>query len=184
MRELEIVFTKPKDPSAKAVLTCVRTDGSRTWIKLPGAFPVHDMVHYAVETEMKVGQGFFGLIAQGWDIEDFGVPEKRAKMPFEALWVEHVVGIIWREYVTRDVSPYPEFCDAINATLEALREGIGRNAKRSGPRADYSDVNESEIGRQVSEEQRSRIMERTGETVAKWARTPPGEVLTLNFAID
>src|SRR3954464_3101234 len=134
MPDLRILFAKAKDPASQDVLTCIRNDGSRTWSKLHAAFPVHDMTHYAVETEMKAKDGFFGLVAQGWDITDFGIPEKRARMPLQALWVEHVVGVVWREFVTRDASPFQEFSAAIDATLGALRESMAANAQRKGPR--------------------------------------------------
>ncbi len=183
MPELQILFAKAKDPTAQDVLTCMRSDGSRTWSKLDAVFPIHDMTHYAVETELNAKDGFFGLIAQGWDITDFGIPEKRAKMPLEALWVEHVVGIVWTEYVTGDSGSYPEFCEAINATVHALRESLNRNLKRQGPRADYSASEQAVLGRVVSEASRVSIMKRIGELANQWAQTPPSERLVLAFAL-
>lgn len=163
MPELQILFAKAKDPTAQDVLTCVRSDGSRTWSRLDAVFPIHDMTHYAVETELNAKDGFFGLLAQGWDITDFGIPEKRAKMPLEALWIEHVVGIVWREYVTRQAGSYEEFCEAVNATVHALRESLSRNLKRQGPRADYSATEQAVLDRVISEASRARIMNRIGD---------------------
>lgn len=61
MPPLRILFAKAKDPVAQDVLTCIRANGSRTWTKLHAAFPIHDMTHYAVETEIGAKDGFFGL---------------------------------------------------------------------------------------------------------------------------
>ena len=181
MPSLRILFAKAKDPDSQDVLTCIRSDGSRTWSKLHAAFPIHDMTHYALESEMDAADGFFGLLAQGWDITDFGIPEKRAKMPLEALWIEHVVGIIWREYVTRQAGSHEEFREAVRATVHALRENLDRNAKRTGPRADYSEREQSVLDREISEESRARVMSRIGELAAQWARTPRGETMELLF---
>lgn len=181
MPKVQILFAKAKDPSSKDVLTCVREDGSRTWSRLHAAFPIHDMTHYAVESEMRAKDGFFGLIAQGWDIGDFGIPEKRARMPLEALWVEHVVGIVWREFVTREISDYANFAAAISATLTALRESIKQNSQRQGPRAEYSEQERSILEKGIPPESRTNIMRRMGELAATWAQTPPGSHVELTF---
>ena len=184
MPDLRILFAKAKDASSQDVLTCIRKDGSRTWSKLHAAFPIHDMTHYAVESEVGARDGFFGLLAQGWDIGDFAVPEQRARMPLEALWVEHVVGIIWREYVTREATSYADFESAITATLAALRDSIGRNAKRQGPRARYSEADLAILERRISEAERARIMARIGELAGAWARMPRGETMEIAFGTD
>jgi hypothetical protein len=142
------------------------------------------MTHYAVESELKVPDGFFGLLAQGWDITDFGVPEKRALMPLEALWVEHVVGVIWREYVTSDASSYEDFAAAVNATISSLSENLNRHAKRGGPRPDYSDEERSILERTVSEADRASALRRIGELAAVWAQTPRGGTMELEFRVD
>jgi hypothetical protein len=179
--DLRILFTKAKDPASQDVLTCIRPDGSRTWSRLHSAFPVHDMTHYAVETEMQARDGFFGLLAQGWDITDFGIPEKRARMPLEAIWVEHLVGVIWREFVTREATSYEDFCASVEASLAALRSNLNRHSQRQGPRPEYSDAEMQILERGVPEETRARIMTKIGELAASWACTPRGEILELAF---
>src|SRR6185437_11388716 len=71
-REMKIQFTKKADGSA--VFKCVRPDGSVTWQKQEGKhaafFPLHDLTHYAVETELGFRRGFYGLIAEGWEIAE------------------------------------------------------------------------------------------------------------------
>ena len=70
-RSLIIHFTKRTDGGA--LLKCVRADGSTTWQrqdeKNAAFFPLHDLTHYAVETELGFRRGFYGLIAEGWDID-------------------------------------------------------------------------------------------------------------------
>jgi hypothetical protein len=179
--KLRILFAKAKDPASQDVITCIRADGSRTWSKLHAAFPIHDMTHYAVETVLEVKNGFFGLLAKGWDITDFAIPEKRARMPLEALWVEHVVGIVWREYVMRDASTYADFCSAINSTISSLRDSIERNKSRQGPQPDYSDQEMAILARTIRGSERAAIMARLAELGATWAGTPRGEVMEISI---
>lgn len=52
---------------------------------------MHDLTHYAVETILDCRRAFFGLVSEGWDLEDFGTPWPRGPMPAEALTVEVIV---------------------------------------------------------------------------------------------
>jgi hypothetical protein len=45
-----------------------------------------------LETELGFGRGFFGLIAEGWEIEDTTGKGARGPLPDEAKLVEHIVG--------------------------------------------------------------------------------------------
>jgi hypothetical protein len=77
------------------ILRCTRPDGSVTWQKLQkhaAHFALHDLTHYAVETSLGYRHGFFGLIAQGWDMDDTTGKGTRGKVPAEAVEVETVVG--------------------------------------------------------------------------------------------
>lgn len=38
-------------------------------------FPAHDMTHYAVETTFGYTEGFFGLVADGWDMSDWNAED-------------------------------------------------------------------------------------------------------------
>ena len=80
-----------------AALSCVRADGTVTWQRQDGAqgrfFPLHDLTHYAVETVLDL-HGFYSLVAEGWDLTDFGRPWPRGEIPPEALVVEHIVGFL------------------------------------------------------------------------------------------
>ena len=92
-----------KRPDGGAVLRCVRADGSVTWQRQDGPraafFPFHDLTHLAVESTLGFRAGFYGLIADGWDIDDTGGKGRRGRLPPEAVLVEHVVGLLDRERV-------------------------------------------------------------------------------------
>jgi len=83
------------------VLTCVRPDGSiaRHHYGGPTAmfFPKHDLTHFVVETALGLRRGFYGLVAEGWNLADFGTPWPRGKPPVDADPVEDVVQLLDRE---------------------------------------------------------------------------------------
>src|SRR5688572_948750 len=92
--ELRVRFTKRTD--GVVVLQCVRSDGSVTWQrhdKQGVFFSFHDLSHFAVETAMGFRKGFYGLLAEGWDISETDGKGARGKLPPEAVLVEHVVGL-------------------------------------------------------------------------------------------
>ena len=61
MAELRIQLTKRGD--GDVVLRCIRADGSATWQRHRGRhagfFPLHDLTHYVVETELRSRRGFY-----------------------------------------------------------------------------------------------------------------------------
>src|SRR2546430_3915906 len=87
MNDLLIRIKKKSDGSA--ALSCLRPDGSVTWQRQNGQqgrfFPLHDLTHYAVEAVLGHARGFYGLVAEGWYLADFGNPWPRGPLPPEAL---------------------------------------------------------------------------------------------------
>jgi hypothetical protein len=83
------------------ILTCVRPDGTVARQHYRGAtarfFPRHDLAHYAVETELALARGFYGMVASGWSLGDFGAPWPRGPMPEDMDPVEQIVGLLDRE---------------------------------------------------------------------------------------
>jgi len=78
------------------VLNCMREDGSVTWQKQArnaAHFSLHDLTHYAVEKSLGYRRGFFGLIAEGWEIDETTGKSERGALPPEALEVERIVGL-------------------------------------------------------------------------------------------
>src|ERR1700733_6609574 len=92
MLRIEIV----KQPDGAGVLRCTRQDGSVSWQKQTRHavhFAAHDLTHFAVETVLGYRRGFFGLIAEGWEVEDTTGKGARGPIPEEAGEVEKIVGL-------------------------------------------------------------------------------------------
>jgi hypothetical protein len=107
---LRIEISKRSDGTG--VLRCIRQDGSVTWQKQPkhGAhFALHDMTHYAVETALGYRRGFFGLIAEGWELEDTTGKGTRGPLPIEAVQVEQIVGLFDSERISGSLWTVDEF---------------------------------------------------------------------------
>jgi hypothetical protein len=85
-----------RQPDGAGVLRCTRQDGSVTWqkqTKHAAHFAVHDLTHFAVETVLGYRRGFFGLIAEGWEVEDTTGKGTRGALPAQALEAEKIVGL-------------------------------------------------------------------------------------------
>ena len=93
---LTIRFKKNRDGTA--AFSCTRADGTVTWQRHQAAharfFPRHDLTHYAVEMVLGHRRGFYGLVAEGWDLEDFGTPWPRGPIPADADPSELIVGFL------------------------------------------------------------------------------------------
>ncbi len=140
-RSLRIEIVKRADGAG--LLRCYRADGSVTWQKQPERHAVHfthhDLTHYAVETTLGYGQGFFGLIAAGWDIEDTTGKGVRGPLPDEAGEVESVVGLFDSERGSGTIWTADEFAEFAprkltrkldEASLRAIRLTRGRLFRR------------------------------------------------------
>ncbi|TMU55288.1 hypothetical protein [Flagellimonas algicola] len=125
---MKIQFKKRK--SKASILNCIREDGSVTWSQIHPNFEVHDLAHYAVETVLGFKKAFYGLLSDGFNIEDFELQrDKRpealvpANLPPESLQTEHLVNLLLtdlqsggehlnliptlKEILTREGLPYP-----------------------------------------------------------------------------
>jgi hypothetical protein len=106
--ELTVAVTKHADGSTVFRLT--RADGTATWQRTRGAtgafFPPHDLTHYAVETVLGHRRGFYGLVAEGWDLGDFGAPWPRGRLD-DADPSELIVGFLDRTGSTTPPRPAP-----------------------------------------------------------------------------
>lgn len=87
----DLIIRIRKNADGSAILSCLRADGSVTWQRQTGThgrfFPIHDLTHYAVETVLGHRRGFYGLVAEGWNVTDFGAPWPRGgfrRMPIPA----------------------------------------------------------------------------------------------------
>jgi hypothetical protein len=161
---LVICFTRKSDGSA--ALQCTRADGSVTWQRQEGAqgrfFPLHDLTHLAVEQVMGFERAFFGLVAAGWSLTDFGKPWPRGPLPAEAANAELIVGY-----------------------LDSERAGGSRwsaedfNLKAAG----YHAASGLPEPVRLTEENLDRIRSLRGELFARWDAVPPGGRLELEFPV-
>jgi hypothetical protein len=162
MADLIIRIKKKTDGSA--ALSCLRPDGSTTWQRQEGQlgrfFPLHDLTHYAVENVMGFQRAFYGLVAEGWDLSDFGTVESRGKIPDEAGLAESVVGLFDLERMTGERGN----AEQMNEQLRTARADRGLSTTLS-----------------ITDEQIARIRELRAELFDRWKTVPPGEALELSF---
>lgn len=152
----DITIELKKGRGGPSTLACRRSDGSRTWATLHPFLPTHDLTHCAVESALGMTEGFFGLIARGWELDDFAAPGAAARLPSQALWAEHIVGLIERQVAT-DAAGLNE---AFQACLsEAHREGA--------PRLSVQDV-------EIIDRLRRRLLTR-------WQGLASGDTLRVRF---
>jgi len=162
MADLIIRIKKKADGSA--VLSCERADGSVTWQRQDGSqgrfFPLHDLTHYAVESVLGERRGFYSLVAEGWNLTDFGVPWPRGPLPVDALASELVVGFLDRERAA-----------GVEWSAADFNESAGTYYVQHGL-ADSCAISDDELG---------RIRGKRRELFAQWTAVPTGETLTLEF---
>jgi hypothetical protein len=153
-----------KRPDGGAVLKCIRDDGSVTWQNVDGTnaafFPLHDLTHYSVETELAISSAFYGLIAEGWSIEDTTGKGARGPLPEEALFVENVVGTLDSERA-----------GGVRWSVEEFNESTERYARNAGRAAP----------RRLTDDELARVRSRRAELFARWQELQPGQTLELRF---
>ena len=153
-----------KRPDGGGVLRCVRADGSMTWQKQPSRyaphFALHDLTHFAVESTLGFRRGFFGLIAEGWDVEDTTGKGTRGPLPEEATVVEYIVGAFDTERASATLLTAGEFNQY--AAMQAASSG------RPSPR-------------RLTAEELARVRARRGELFSQWLSLPPGGTIELRY---
>lgn len=143
----------------RASLCCRRPDGTATWARVHPFFPQHDLTHFAVETELTLLRGFFGLIAEGWQLDDFTQAGGAARLPAESLVVENLVGTV--ERIESD-APLGDFDSALTTSLSAQNLPAFRAL-----RAD----------------ELTRVRATRAALIAQWSALPIGETLCLSFPL-
>jgi hypothetical protein len=168
--DLHIRLKRHADGSAS--LTCTRRDGSVTWQRQNGptalVMPAHDVTHFAVESTLGFRHGFYGLLADGWEITDFAPPWPRGPIPDEALVVELIVG----------------FLDA------ERRQGEAMTAAAFQMQAEQYVASRVAVGkkmpdglRPLTDNELARVRARRDDLLARWADVPVGGDLELDFAV-
>jgi hypothetical protein len=112
-----VIIQLKKGRDGPSTLACVRPDGTRTWGKVHPFLPAHDLTHCAVESVLQFHEAFFGLVASGWQIDDFAAPGASARLPAQAIWAEHIVGILDRERGLPQPLSATEFSETVAAGL-------------------------------------------------------------------
>jgi hypothetical protein len=161
---MRILLTKKADGAT--VLKCVRADGSETWQKNDrhaAFFALHDLTHYAVETELGIADGFFGVVASGWAIDDTGQRGVATRLPANALFVEHVVGTLDTERAS-----------GTRWTAEEFNESLALKARKDGRPAP----------RVLTDDELRRVRKRRAELFDGWHALAPESTLELPFAIE
>jgi hypothetical protein len=159
-----IVVRIKKGTDGRTALSCERADGTTTWQRQQGAqasfFPRHDLTHYAVETVLGHTNGFYGLVAAGWDLSDFGTPWPRGPLPKDANLSEIIVGFFDRERASGQMGSAQEINDEL---------------------ADFAEENGLPVPKRLTEDELSRVRKRRGELFSQWDAVRPGDALELPF---
>jgi len=157
----DLVIRITRNADGSAVLRCERRDGSVTWQRQTGVqgrfFPIHDLTHYAVETVLGHRRGFFGLLAEGWDVTDFGAPWPRGRMPADADPSELIVGFLDAER---------------SGSAEWNAEDLNETLRHHDPDGRWP---------RISAEQLDRIRLVLAGLKLRWASLEPGQTLELDF---
>jgi hypothetical protein len=160
---LRILFERQRDGAV--VFRCTRADGTTTWQKHQGNgalfFPFHDLSHYVVESTFGFSEGFYGLIAAGWDIADTSGKGARGALPAQAGIAEHMVGLLDRERVG---GAPPLTAEEFNGILSELVESS---------RISHAPT--------VTESQLATVRSRISELYDKLASLQPGTSMELFF---
>ena len=160
MDSLLLQFKKKADGSS--VLHCLRPDGSATWQRRQGPFfALHDLAHFAVETTLGLRYGFFGMLAEGWNLTDFGTPWPRGPIP---------------DYAREDAM----LAESLAGFLDTERAlGVEHSA------ADFNDkfAADHALERKLTEAELSQIRTKNAALIAQWIALPIGEALEFSFSV-
>ncbi|MBK6489555.1 MAG: hypothetical protein IPF98_22465 [Gemmatimonadetes bacterium] len=139
-----------------------RADGSVTVMRnINPFFPMHDLTHYAVESTLRLRQGFYGMVSDGWNFDDFGAPWPRGAMPADRDPAEEMVGLLDWERATG----FPMTVDDVNEQLRAFAV--------ANPTAPPLVVTQSVL---------DAVRERVRGYHAQWKALPNGQTLVLEYA--
>lgn len=158
-----LIRIKKKTDGASA-LSCLRPDGSVTWQRQEGQsgrfFPIHDLTHYAVETVLGHRRGFYGLVAEGWDLTDFGAPWPKGRLPADLDPSELIVGFLDSERAGGVQWSAADFNE--KAALYYAQHRLPGSCR-------------------MTDEELRRIRATLRELSDRWRALPPGETLELAF---
>jgi hypothetical protein len=156
-----------KKTDGAAALSFTRADGTVTWQRQEGRqgrfFPLHDLTHYAVETVLRLDRAFYGLVAAGWNLTDFGNPWPRGPMPPDAGMAELIVGFLDTERASGAVWTAGDF-NTKAVAYHQIRGGVPT-----------LEVTEADLG---------RIRAVRQALFDRWDALPAGAAIELPFPAD
>lgn len=162
---MKLILQFRKGSNKSSTLTCIRDDGTSTWTKLHPGIEDHDLAHYAVEMELGFTKAFYGMIHQGFEVGDFGLPREQrpaalipANMAPEAQQTELIVNLLQTEYW--NTGQYPNF-------LETLRE--------------MHEDKQVPFPEELTKDRVEMIREKYHALVAQWRKLSPNDILELEF---
>jgi hypothetical protein len=146
-------------------LSCVRGDGSvvyqRQNAKQAGFFVRHDLTHFAVESVLRHRKGFYGLLADGWDFDDFGAKWDKKKLPADIDPSELIVGLFDAEHRGTERWSAAQFNEYATRFCESAGAMVSKPF--------------------ITDEQIARVRRRLDELLAQWEAVEPGGTLELEF---
>ncbi|MEQ8766000.1 MAG: hypothetical protein RL885_18930 [Planctomycetota bacterium] len=157
---MTLVISLKRGRNGQDSLACRRNDGTATWRRLQPGFASHDLRHFAVESTLGVDSAFYGLIARGWNLEDFGAPWPKGRLPEEAAWVECTIAAIWSD---RD-HPALRSTEEINSAIREMQRGAS-------------------FERRLTSDEIRAIRECFDEQIERWRRLDRGEVMELEVLV-
>lgn len=178
---MKILFAKEKSQPATgmpatglpatglpATIKCVRADGTETCMRINHHFTLeHDLIHYAIERALKFGNGFYGLIDQGYSISDFRAPRSQrpaallpGNLPKEAHQTEILADLFQTELP--EELELEDFIDIARITFDAQQ-------------VKFPEITEEHVG---------TIRADIRSLLHHWHYLPAGQVLALDFAVS
>lgn len=160
---LTLKFRKKQDGAI--TFTCIRADGTATGQRAGDFFLHHDLGHYVIETTLGLNSAFYGMVARGWDFDDFGSPWPRGKFPEDAAG---------------DLA----LAEAMAGMLDYERFGLQMTADEvNSSLADFLGQANLPMVRTITEADLNNIRQRHGELLQAWQETPIGGALELPFPL-
>ena len=163
--KLKVEFEKRGD--GDVVMRCTREDDSTTWQRNAGArasfFAFHDLTHLAVERTLGRRDGFYGLIAQGWNIDDTEGKGPRGELPATTVEIENLVGLFDRE---RAAGPGVEW------TPQEINSAA----------AEYAKLHNRPAPTPITDAEISAIRSDIRALHKEWAQTAPGTTMRTLFS--
>jgi len=154
-----------KTRTGLSTLTVERPDGTKTYSKLNLGFEIHDIAHYVVEKQLRLQNSFYGMLSQGYQIEDFQLPKKNRpealqpkNIPREALATEHLVNLLTIDFMSDESQ-----MNILESLSNILKE------------------NNLPLPHELNVEKLTSIKKELADWMLKWNALESGKILKMNL---